>query len=262
MAEEKNEVVEQKKQPVTFSEKLTNSLLEVKDGLPKDFNTTRFVNNALALLNENEQLGKFAQSYGTNQIMQGLMKSAFLGLDAINKECYLIPYGNKMNFQIDYRGSKKLAKKYSIRPIKDIYAQIVRQGDDFKTWSDDKGQHFDFQPMPFSDNAIVGAFAVCQYEDGGVVIDTMSIADLENTRKHSKASNSMAWKDFTGQMYLKTVLHRLCKHIEIDFENTKQRELFDEDMSINVQEEPPKVVDALAEDNIVDTEYTESEVEE
>lgn len=262
MAEEKNEVVEQKKQPVTFSEKLTNSLLEVKDGLPKDFNTTRFVNNAIALLNENEQLGNFAKQNGTNQIMQGLMKSAFLGLDAINKEVYLIPYGSKLNFQIDYRGSKKLAKKYSIRPIKDIYAQIVRQGDDFKTWSDDKGQHFDFNPMPFSDNAIVGAFAVCQFEDGGVLIDTMSVADLENTRKQSKAKNSLAWTSFCSEMYRKTVLHRLCKHIEIDFENPKQREIFDNDMAINTEEEPPKVVDALADDNIVDTEYTESEVEE
>lgn len=258
MAEEKNEVVEQKKQQLSFSETLTNNLLEVKDGLPKDFNVTRFVNNAVALLNENEQLGSFARQNGTNQIKQGLMKSAFLGLDAMNKEVYLIPYGSKLNFQIDYRGAKKLAKKYSIRPIKDIYAELVRQGDDFKAWSDDKGQHFDFKPMPFSDNAIIGAFAVCQYEDGGVVIDTMSIADLENTRKHSKASNSMAWKDFTGQMYLKTVLHRLCKHIEIDFENPKQRELFDEDVSINIQEDTPEVVDALA-DEPIDTEYSEVE---
>ena len=84
MAEEKkNEVVEQKKQQPTFSEKLTNSLLEVKDGLPKDFNTTRFVNNAIALLNENEQLGAFAKNNGTGQIMQNLMKSAFLGLEVI-----------------------------------------------------------------------------------------------------------------------------------------------------------------------------------
>ena len=178
MAEEKNEVVEQKKTQLTFSESLTNNLLEVKDGLPKDFNVTRFVNNAVALLNENEQLGNFARQYGTNQIKQGLMKSAFLGLDAMNKEVYLIAYGSKLNFQIDYRGAKKLAKKYSIRPIKDIYAELVRQGDDFKTWDDDKGQHFEFKPMPFSDNAIIGAFAVVQYEDGGVVIDTMSIAEL------------------------------------------------------------------------------------
>ncbi len=262
MAETKNEVVEQKEHKLTFSEKLTNNLLEVKDGLPKDFNTTRFVNNALALLNENEQLGKFAQQFGTNQITQGLMKSAFLGLDAINKECYLIPYGNKMNFQIDYRGSKKLAKKYSLRAIKDIYAKLVLQGDEFKTWADDKGQHFEFNPLPFNGGSIVGAFAVCMFVDGGLLVDTMSLADLENTRKQSKAPNSPAWKNFTGEMYKKTVLHRLCKQIEIDFENPKQRELFDEDMAINTQEETPPVVDALADEDIIDTEYTESEVVE
>lgn len=257
-----NEIAEQKEQKLSFSDKLTNSLLDVQSGLPKDFNTTRFVNNAIALLNENEQLGKFAKQYGTNQIMQGLMKSAFLGLDALNKECYLICYGNKLNFQIDYRGAKKLAKKYAIRPVKDIFAEVVRQGDDFKVWSDDKGQHFEFNPMPFSGNEVVGAFAVAIFEDGGILVDSMSVADLENTRKQSKAQNSLAWSSFRTEMYRKTVLHRLCKHIEIDFENPKQRELFDEDVSINVQEDTPPVVDALADDNIVDGEYTESEVEE
>jgi len=257
-----NEIVEKKEQKLTFSEMLTNSLLEVKEGLPKDLNIQRFVNNSIALLNDNEQLSSFAKQYGTGQIKSALLKSAFLGLDAMSKEVYLIPYSNKLNFQIDYRGAKKLVKKYAIRPVKDIYAELVRQGDDFKIWSDNGGQHYEFNPLPFSDNAIIGAFAVVKYEDGSVFIDTMTVAELENTRKHSKAKNSMAWTDYRGQMYLKTVLHRICKHVEIDFENPKQREIFDNDMAINTEEEPPKVVDALADDNIVDTEYTESEVEE
>ena len=39
-----------------FSLALTNSLNEVSAALPKEFNTTRFVQNAVALLNDNEQL--------------------------------------------------------------------------------------------------------------------------------------------------------------------------------------------------------------
>ena len=60
----------------------------------------------------------------------------------------------------------------------------------------------------------------------------MSLADLENTRKSSKASNSPAWKNFTGEMYKKTVLHRLCKHIELDFENPTQQSNFMAGMEI------------------------------
>ena len=52
------------------------------------------------------------------------------------------------------------------------------------------------------------------------------LKELETTRKHSRASNSTAWRDFTTEMYRKTVLHRLCKHIELDFETLEQQNLY------------------------------------
>lgn len=195
-----NEVVEKKQ---TFSESLSTSLVEVKQALPSDFNITRFVQNSVALLNENEQLARFATQYGTGQIKAGLMRGTYLGLDFINREAYLVQYGNKLNFMVDYRGAKKLAKKYSIRPIKDIYARIVRQGDEFSENVVSGNATLDFKPLPFNDGAIIGAFAVVLYEDGGMEYDTMSVKELENTRKHSKAANSPAWRDFTAEMYKK-----------------------------------------------------------
>ena len=116
----------------SFSTQLSTSLIDVKEALPKDLSIPRFVQNAVALLNDNPTLTQFAQKYGTTQIKQGLMKAAYLGLDFINKECYLIPFANQISFMIDYRGNIKLAKKYSIIPIKDIYAKIVREGDNFE----------------------------------------------------------------------------------------------------------------------------------
>lgn len=215
--------------PTTFSEYLMGQLVKVEDALPVNFNKARFVQNSIALLNDNPAIRKFSQP----QIAAGLLKGSYLGLDFLNKECYLVSYGNSLNFQIDYRGNVKLAKKYSIRPIKDIYAKLVRQGDEFDMWIDDCGtQKITFKPLPFNDGKIVGAFAVCLYEDGGMICDTMSLADLENTRKASKAANSPAWQKFTGEMYKKTVLHRLCKMIELEFDNERQTKLFGEDMEI------------------------------
>jgi len=211
-----------------FSVMLTDKLNSVTDALPKDFNKARFVQNALALLNDNPDL----QKYSRPQLMGGLMKGAYLGLDFYSKECYLVPYGNKLNYQTDYRGAKKLAKKYSIRPIKDIYAKLIREGDVFTERIVNGEQSFDFTPKFLNDGKIIGAFAVVLYQDGGVAYDVMSLAELENTRKHSKASNSPAWRDFTGEMYKKTVLHRLCKHIELDFENPTQRSMFTAGMEI------------------------------
>lgn len=100
-----------KKNEPSFSVALTNSLNDVKGALPADFNVTRFVQNGIALLNENDQLRTFAQKYGTAQIKQGMMRAAYLGLDFLDKQAYLIPFQDKLNFMIDYRGSVKLVKK-------------------------------------------------------------------------------------------------------------------------------------------------------
>ena len=230
---ENTQIVEKKENNSNFSIVLADKLDSVSDALPKDFNKARFVQNALALVNENPNIAK----YGQQKIMAGLLKGAYLGLDFYSKECYLVPYGNDLNYQTDYRGAKKLAKKYSIRPIKDIYAKLVHEGDLFEEKIVDGEQSFDFKPKPFNDGKIIGAFAVVLYTDGGMAYDTMSLADLENTRKSSKASNSPAWKNFTGEMYKKTVLHRLCKHIELDFENPTQQNMFLSGMEIETDQQ-------------------------
>lgn len=246
-----NEVA--KKSP-SFSVALTEKLDSVSDALPKDFNKARFVQNALALINDNKDL----QKYGAQQLMSGLLKGAYLGLDFYSKECYLVPYGNTLNYQTDYRGAKKLAKKYSIRPIKDIYAKLIREGDEFEEAIIGGEPTINFRPKFLNDGKIIGAFAVCMYEDGGIAYDVMSLKDLENTRKASKASNSPAWRQFTGQMYLKTVLHRLCKHIELDFENPTQRSMFTAGMEIET--DPQKISEAEIEENANTEDFDMEEV--
>lgn len=253
---ENTQIVEKKENNSNFSIVLADKLDSVSDALPKDFNKARFVQNALALVNENPNIAK----YGQQKIMSGLLKGAYLGLDFYSKECYLVPYGNDLNYQTDYRGAKKLAKKYSIRPIKDIYAKLVRDGDLFEEKIIDGEQSFDFKPKPFNDGKIIGAFAVVLYTDGGMAYDTMSLADLENTRKSSKASNSPAWKNFTGEMYKKTVLHRLCKHIELDFENPTQQNMFLSGMEIETDQQ--KIAENEIAENANSVEFPEDVVVE
>lgn len=257
MAENTNvTVAEQSTQVISFDERLTNELSKVNQALPKDFNKARFVQNSIALLKDNPDL----QKYGSTEVIAGLMKGAYLGLDFYNKECYLIPYGKQLNYQTDYRGAKKLAKKYAIRPIKDIYAKLIREGDVFEELIERGEQTFNFKPKFLNDGKIIGAFAVCLYADGGLSYDVMSLADLENTRKQSKAANSPAWKNFTGEMYKKTVLHRLCKHIELDFENPTQRDLFTAGMEIET--DTKAIVEQEIEQNANQQEFEEVVVQQ
>ena len=221
-----------------IAEVLTNQLAlpSVSDALPKDFNKARFVQNAVALMQDNKDLAKYPQA----QIVPGLLKGAYLGLDFFNKECYLIPYGSDLQFQVDYKGSIKLAKKYAVRPVDEIYARIVREGDEFSEEVRDNEPVINFKPKPFNNGKIIGAFAVCQYKDGGAKVEVMSIEQLDAAKRMSKAQTGTAWKFFAEEMYKKTVIRRLCKGIPIELENSTQEALMHDDTVI---ESEGRVVD-------------------
>ena len=170
-----------------------------------------------------------------------LAKAAYLGLDFFNGECYAIPYGGNLSFQTDYKGEIKLCKRYSKNKIKDIFAKVVRQGDFFMEEVDGGKQNVQYRPKPFSNEQMIGAFAIVVFEDGSMMYDTMSSEDIENVRNtYSKAKDSQAWKSSTGEMYKKTVLRRLCKLIDLDFDNIEQQKAYEDggDVVFNQQSLP------------------------
>ena len=74
----------------------------------------------------------------------------------------------KMKFQTDYKGEIKLNKKYSKNPIRDIFAKVVRSGDEFYEEVSGGDQNIYFKPLPFNNGEMVGAFAVIKYKDGSM----------------------------------------------------------------------------------------------
>jgi recombination protein RecT len=231
-----------------------NTLLESKaDALPQDFNKTRFLQNSITVLQDTKGIEKC----NALSVARTMLKGAFLGLDFLNKECYAIPYGNSLQFQTDYKGEIKLAKKYSINPIKDIYAKLVRENDEFVEEIKDGQQIISFKPMAFNDGEIIGAFAVCYYQDGSMIYETMSKAEIEKTRKdYSKMPNGTSWVKSTGEMYKKTVLRRLCKNISLDFDNIEQKKAFDDGGDSEVKETKSKAKNILTEKEVEDVEYS------
>lgn len=217
-----------KKADKSYSMVISEKLDSITEALPKDFNKARFVQNALSLLNEKPDLAKFGQA----KIMAGLMRGAMLGLDFYNHEAYLVPYASDLQYQTSYIGQQKLIKKYSLRPVKEIYAEIVREDDFFETGIENNKRFVTFKPKPFNNKPVVGAFAVARFIDGDVLVETMNLEELEAVRKASKMGNAGAWKLWTSEMQKKSVIRRLCKKIEIDFENPEQKKLFEADTDI------------------------------
>lgn len=243
MAEQKNEV------QVTFSDLLTNKLISIEESLPKTFNRDRFVQNAISVITEKPEL----QKVNRNQLMLGLVKGAMMNLDYSNREFYLIAYGSSVNFQFDYRGLQKVVKQYSIRPIKDIRSDIVREGDEFQISIIDNKQVINFKPKPFSDAEIVGVFAWIEYSDGEVICERMSVKEINDVRNnYSKQANGNSWKKSWSEMARKTVIRRLIKTVDISFENVEARKIFDEESDADFtikRDRSDEIVDVFSKDN-------------
>ena len=191
----------------------------VLDALPRDFNKARFVQNTVALVAESEQLARVPQA----KLVPVLLKGAYLGLDFFNKECYAVPYGQAVQFTPSYTGMVKLCKRFSKRPLTDVYAHVVRDGDEFESGMEDGREYVRFRPKPFNDGAIVGAFAVAQFADGGIKVEVMSKSQLDAVKRMSKAQSGTAWKFFADEMYRKSVIRRLCKGIDLDMDTEAAR---------------------------------------
>ena len=213
-------------------------LLKTKaSAMPKNFNETRFLQNAMVVLQDTKDIAKMQPM----SVARTMLKGAFLGLDFFNKECYAIPYGKnigtekdpkwikELTFQTDYKGEIKLAKKYSLKKIADIYAKLVRGGDVFTEYVSKGKQYIDFSPKSFNNGDIIGVFAVCLYEDGSMLYETMSAEEVDHIRiTYSKMPNGKMWKDSKGEATKKTCLRRLCKPIELEFDNIEQAQAYDD----------------------------------
>lgn len=252
-------MAEQKNYLISVYDGLNSKLEMQAEALPKDFNKQRFVQNCMTVLQDTK--ADYSKCEPAS-VVRTLMKGAFLGLDFFNGECYAIPYGSSVSFQTDYKGEVKLCKRYSSVPIKDIYAKVVREGDFFEEYIENGNQTINFKPKQFNDGEIIGAFAVCLYKDGSMIYDTMSKAEIESTRKnYSKMAQGQAWTKSYGEMCKKTVLRRLCKLIDLNFDYAEQMQAFEDaspfDVKTEEKKEPEKGVNPFTDGGIIDVEESE-----
>lgn len=216
---------------IAIQKQLTETLIQKAAQLPQNFNQTKFVQNCLSALDDIDDIAEVEPG----SVVKGLMRGAILGLDFMNKECYLVAYKNKdtgkkdANFQTDYKGEKKLAKLYSVKPIEEITTELVRKGDFYEVEVKDNKKLVNWKPIRFNDEEIEGAFSIVLFKDGSSVSAEMSKKEMDEVRtNYSKAANSPAWRNRPGEMYKKTVLRLNLKNVEKVFESPEQLRAYEE----------------------------------
>ena len=239
---------------------LDSALQRQVSALPDKFNKQRFLQNCMTVLQDGKTDFSKCEA-GT--VVRTLLKGAFLGLDFFNGECYAIPYGTQCQFQTDYKGEVKVCKRYSSKPINELYAKLVYEGDKLEVGIVDGSQKVNLIPTAFNKGKLLGVIAICKYTDGSQLYETMSIEEVEQTRNaYSKAPNSKAWKESFGEMAKKTVLRRLCKMIDLDFDTAEANQAYEDGSDTDVKnvakKEKTEAHDVYAKGNVVaDGEYKE-----
>lgn len=226
-----NEVVEKKQ---SWTDLLTQEFERVEEWLPEDIRQEKgtLVFDFITLLKEHPEY----KNYKAEELKLGFMKGAVLGLSFYKRECYLIPYGSKLNFQTDYKGELKLARRYG--GVVDAYAKIVREGEEYDSGvGEDNRQYVIHKANSFSNAKVVGAYAVLRFADGHIILEEMSKEELENVREQfSKSKSSPAWVKTPTEMYKKVVLRRAMKLLSFEKFVPQQVKAWDEGSDMNFKQ--------------------------
>jgi recombination protein RecT len=148
-------------------------------------------------------------------IVEAIREAAALRLEptGLLGDAYLVRYGDQARLMPGYRGLMKLARRSG--EVEKIDAQVVYDGDAFAI-------HLGTDPEILHDPVIdgdrgnfTGAYAYARMTTGEVIVEWMSVADIEVVRRSSKASTKGPWVTFWGEMARKTVLRRLMKRLPL-----------------------------------------------
>jgi recombination protein RecT len=167
---------------------------------------------------KNPQLGQC----DPNTIIIAACQAVALGLDLnpVLGEAYLVPRwnnairANECCFQPGYQGLVKLVRKAG--QVVSIRAAIVHEGDTFRySYTPDlvfehipKMQH---RGSIANGKGVKAVYAIAKLSNGEMVIEVMTVDEIEEIRKVSKSAQNGPWVSFWGEMSKKTVLRRLIK---------------------------------------------------
>lgn len=206
----------------TSNDKMKNlrSLLEgsksrIADVLPKHMSAERMVKIALVGSYKNPLLLECSPQ----SLLTALMQASELGLEPFTglQQAIIVPHKNfktntyEAQFWPQYRGLVDIAKRSD--EIASLSAYCVYERDTFEC---ELGQTPKLRHIPCYDaerGKIILAYAIAQFKNGFSQFEVMTIGELEAVRKCSKMSGSGPWTQWTSEMYRKTVLKRICKHL-------------------------------------------------
>jgi len=213
--------------------------------LPKHLSADRFLRVALTAFTRTPKLLQCTKA----SLTESLMDCSALGLEPDGRKAHLIPYGNKCQLIVDYKGLVELARRSG--EIADIHADVVCENDFFE-YSFGTNGNLEHKPAISSKGVVIAAYSYVKLKDGSSSYEVMNLEEINAIRKRSKASGSGPWVTDWNEMAKKTVFRRHSKWLPVSSELMKAAVDKDYDVPIDIMkyaEEPagkPEVVQPKA----------------
>ncbi|MGG8343403.1 recombinase RecT [Streptococcus uberis] len=156
-----------------------------------------------------------------DSIYNALLDMVTQGLSPAKNQCYFVPYGNTVKLTRSYFGTMKVVKQ--LTEVKDIYAEVIYKGDDFKIKNENGRKVFVSHETDWmnADNEIVGAYCIIEKEDGEKILTVMTKKEID--KSWSKAKTKNVQNDFPQEMAKRTVINRAAKQF---FNTSDDNDLF------------------------------------
>lgn len=117
-------------------------------------------------------------------------------------------------FQPMVKGVNRIINESS--NIKSFHVKAVYNGDSFKMWADENGDHIEYMPdfnVERLDENIKLFYACAVLENGSVIVEVMT---KEQVDKHkASAKQAYVWNAWYSEMGVKTIIHRILKRLPI-----------------------------------------------
>ncbi len=182
------------------------------------------VNNALSSAYyalKNAPGGNLLEKCTQDSIYNALLDMVTQGLSPAKTQCYFVPYGNTVKLTRSYFGTMKVVKQ--LTEVKDIYAEVIYEGDDFKIKNENGRKVFVSHETDWmnADNPIVGAYCIIEKEDGEKILTVMTKKEIDKSWAQAKTKNVQ--NNFPQEMAKRTVINRAAKQF---FNTSDDNDLF------------------------------------
>tara|TARA_R100000234_G_scaffold46587_1_gene27768 strand:- start:1861 stop:2724 length:864 start_codon:yes stop_codon:yes gene_type:complete len=189
---------------VDFYEQISNALPE------GNLTAKRYISSCLTALAVQPKLLQCKPA----SVLKAMMESARYGLEPNSplSEAALIPFGQEVNFLIEYRGMMKLAWNTGL--LKSLDFDKVCDSDEFEYKKTHNGITFSHTPnLRGSRGDAYAYYAIAELKSGGVAFQVMSKEDIiKHAQQFSKgfSHKSSPWQTDFDAMAYKTVIRQLC----------------------------------------------------